>query len=167
VLDVSLNPGPGDWGCWSALVMSTDGITYRVSSAFVAPFADVRPLTTCETRYRTGRIGSDVLGGLSARTAATFAATTQVAWRSSWSAPRTSLQTLARTRCEMHAALRFMRAPVWQRVSDRELLLSDARFGVGGGGFSEVLVPVRGECGMEGRWIPNWRPPRSDVYSER
>ena len=166
VLDVSLNPGPGDWGCWSALVMSTDGITYRVSSAFVAPFADVRSLTTCETRYRTGRIGSDVLGGLSERTAATFAATTQVAWRSTWSAPRTTLQTLARTRCEMHAALRFMRAPVWQRVSDRELLLSDARFGVGGGGFSELLVPVRGECGMEGRWIPNWRPPRLDVMSD-
>jgi hypothetical protein len=167
VLDVSLNPGPGDWGCWSALVMSTDGTTYRVSSGFVAPFADVRSLATCEARYRAGRIGSDVLGGLSERTAATFAATTRVAWRSAWSAPRTTLQTLARTRCEMHAALRFMRAPVWQRVSDRELLLSDARFGVGGGGFSELLVPVRGECGMEGRWIPNWRPPRSDVYSER
>lgn len=167
VLDVSLNPGPGDWGCWSALVMSTDGITYRVSSAFVAPFAGVRPLATCEARYRAGRIGSDVLGGLSERTAAAFAATTQVAWRSSWSAPREALQTLARTRCEVRAALRFMRAPVWQRVSDRELLLSDARFGVGGGGFSEVLVPVSGACGMEGRWIPTWRPPRSDVYSER
>jgi hypothetical protein len=59
-----------------------------------------------------------------------------------------------------------MRAPVWQRVSDRELLLSDARFGVGGGGFSEVLVPVRGECGMEGAWIPTWRPPRLDVMSD-
>jgi inner membrane protein len=166
VLDVSLNPGPGDWGCWSAVVMSTDGTNYRVSTAFAAPFAGVRPLATCEARYRTGRIGSDVLGGLSARRAATFAATTQVAWRSAWSAPRETLQTLARTRCEVQAALRFMRAPVWQRVSDRELLLSDARFGVGGGGFSEVLVPVRGECGMEGAWIPTWRPPRLDVMSD-
>ena len=167
VLDVSLNPGPGDWGCWSVLVVSADATTYRVSSAFVAPFAPVRPLATCEARYRTGRIWGDVLGGLDGRTSPSFAATTQVAWRSSWSAPRTALSALVRTRCEMQAALRFMRVPVWQRVNERELVLSDARFGVGGGGFSDVLVPSTGACAMEGRWVPGWLPPRADVYSER
>lgn len=167
VLDVSLNPGPGDWGCWSVLVVSADATTYRVSSAFVAPFAPVRSLATCEARYRTGRIGGDVLSGFAGRTSPSFAATTQVAWRSSWSAPRTELSALARTRCEVQAALHFMRVPVWQRANERELMLSDARFGVGGGGFSDVLVPSTGACAMEGRWVPDWLPPRRDVYSER
>jgi hypothetical protein len=67
----------------------------------------------------------------------------------------------------MQAALRFMPVPVWQRLNERELVLSDARFGVGGGGFSDVLVPSTGACAMEGRWVPGWLPPRADVYSER
>lgn len=164
VLDVSLNPGPGDWGCWSALVMSTDGVQYRVSSAFVAPFV-ARPLATCEARYRTGRIGGDVLSGLAGSAAAPFAATTQVQWRSSWSAPRAELSALARAKCEVNAALHFMRAPVWQRRTDGALLLGDARFGLGG--FSDVGVPATGACTLQGAWIPAWVPPRRDVYSER
>ena len=167
VLDVSLNPGPGDWGCWSALVVTADPTTYRVSSAFVAPFAGARPLATCEARYGSGRIGSDVLGGLAAAEPSSFVATTHVRWRLSWRRPRAELQTLARTRCEVQAALRFMRVPVWQRVGERELVLSDARFGVGGGGFSEITVPAAGECGLRRAWIPGWLPPRRELYSAR
>jgi inner membrane protein len=167
VLDVSLNPGPGDWGCWSALVMSTDGDDYRVTSAFVAPFARVRPLATCDVRYRAGRIGSDVLDGLPEQAAAPFAATPQVQWRSSWRTSRAALGHLVRSRCEVEAALHFMRAPVWQRAGRDSLLLSDARFGVGGGGFSEFVFPVTGACSLRGRWIPGWQPPRADVSGNR
>ena len=166
VLDVVLNPGPGDWGCWSALVMSRQGNEYRVTSAFVAPFSAVRPLSTCAARYRTGRVGSDVLAGLSGTGEPVFSATATVTWRSSWSAPISSLAALARTRCEVDAALYFMRAPVWQPVGRDQLLLSDARFGVGGGGFSEVQLPATGACTLQEPWIPGWEPPRSDVLSQ-
>jgi len=162
LLDVVLNPGPGDWGCWSALVMSTRGDRYDVSTAFVAPLP-FRSLATCEAGYRTGRLGTDVLAALPSRTAATFGNTAQVRWRSSWQAPREALATLARTRCEVDAALHFMRAPVWQPAGTDQLLLSDARFGVGGGGFSEALVPARGPCSLTRPWIPDWVPPRADL----
>ncbi|GAB1342876.1 hypothetical protein MASR1M101_20030 [Gemmatimonas sp.] len=163
VLDVVLNPGPGDWGCWSALVMSRDGGRYRVTSAFVAPFGAVRSLEVCSARYQQGRIGGDVLANFAGRTDPVFAPTASVAWRSSWSAPLADLPMLARERCEVHAALHFMRTPVWQRVSPAQLLLSDARFGIGGSGFNEVVVPTNGGCSIPNGWIPGWVPPRTDL----
>lgn len=163
VLDVVLNPGPGDWGCWSALVMSRDSERYRVTSAFVAPFGAVRSLEVCSARYQQGRIGSDVLAGLAGRADPLFVPTASVVWRSSWSAPLADLPTLARVRCEVHAALYFMRTPVWQRVSPAQLLLSDARFGIGGSGFSDVVVPTNGACSFPNGWIPGWVPPRTDL----
>jgi inner membrane protein len=163
VLDVVLNPGPGDWGCWSALVMSRDGERYRVTSAFVAPFGAVRSLDTCTARYQGGRIGSDVLAPLVERADPVFVSTANVSWRSSWSAPLAELPRMARERCEADAALYFMRTPVWQRVTPAQLLLSDARFGIGGSGFSDVVVPTSGDCSFSNGWIPGWVPPRADL----
>jgi inner membrane protein len=163
VLDVVLNPGPGDWGCWSALVMSRSDGRYRVTSAFVAPLGSARSLTTCTARYRAGRIGSDVLAGLDQRSEPVFRGTAAVTWRSSWSVPLSEFEALTRARCEVDAALHFMRAPVWQRMGAGQLLLSDARFGVGGGGFSEVILPATGACSLQDPWIPGWEPPRADV----
>lgn len=164
VLDVVLTPAPGDWGCWSALVMSRSDGRYRVTSAFVAPFESVRPLATCAAQYRTGRIGSDVLAGLTEGGAPNFVATPAVGWRTTWSAPLPTLASLVHDRCEVDAALHFMRAPVWQQVGADRLLLSDARFGVGGGGFSELTVPATGDCTLRQPWIPGWVPPRADLF---
>lgn len=164
VLDVALTPAPGDWGCWSAVVMTRSRTEYRVTSAFVAPFPTVRPLALCHERYRVGRVGSDVLAGLAGADAARFGATATVGWRSSWGVPLASVATLVRDHCEADAAWYFMRAPVWQRVGDARWLLSDARFGVGGGGFSEVVLPATGACSLPHPWIPAWVPPRADLF---
>jgi inner membrane protein len=163
VLDVVLTPGPGDWGCWSALVMSRSPDAYTVSSAFVAPFPTARSLARCTAGSRTGRVGGDVLSGLRAHRAPVFLPSAKVAWRSSWSTPLPSLAALARSRCEVDAALYFMRAPVWQSLDNGRLLLSDARFGVGGGGFSEIELPPAGACTLRAPWIPGWVPPRAEL----
>ena len=163
VLDVVLTPGPGDWGCWTALVMSRRQDVYTVSSAFVAPFPAVRSLARCTSGYQAGRVGGDVLTGLRAQAAPVFAASARVQWRSSWSTPVDSLVSLVHSRCEVEAALHFMRAPVWQSLGNGRLRLSDARFGVTGGGFSEIEIPTTGACTLRDPWIPGWTPPRAEL----
>ncbi|MFY7922859.1 MAG: metal-dependent hydrolase, partial [Gemmatimonas sp.] len=99
VYDVALNPGPGDWGCWLAVVVTGTDTTYRVTTAVVAPFSGARSVSTCRSAYRGGRLGTDVLGDLPERAAAPFVATTQVVWRSTWRASRLALAALYAT-CE-------------------------------------------------------------------
>jgi hypothetical protein len=106
-----------------------------------------------------GRSGTDVLDALpGAEAAVPYAATTAVAWRSSWPARVGDLQQLAQ-RCEVAAALRFMRTPVWQ-TANGVLTLADARYGVQGG-FNVVSLPTAGPCTLAGKWIPTWTPPRA------
>ncbi len=166
LIDVVLNPGPGDVGCWSVLVVTAGADTYRVSSALVAPYS-ARDVAVCAASYASGRVGGDVLADAPGASASTpFASTSQVQWRRSWSQPRAALQQLVRDRCEARAALYFMRTPVWFAVSGAAgplWQLSDARYGVGGGGFSELTVPVRGACTLSDPWIPAWTPPRGDL----
>lgn len=158
VYDVVLNPGPGDWGCWSATVVTASDSVYRIATAFVAPFA-ARPLATCTSSYRTGRLGSDVLSVFPERELPPFTATGAVQWRSTWSSSRASLMALNDT-CEGNAALHFMRVPIFQRGRGG-MVLDDARFGIGGG-FSNVTIAANG-CSLVRPWIPGWVPPRLDL----
>jgi inner membrane protein len=163
VLDVVLTPAPADPTCWSTLVAtrSADGRQYRLSSGVVAPFG-VRRVAACEARYGFAKPASDVLAGLTGATPTVpFASGTQVAWRRRWEAPVASLQQLARDRCEVAAALRFMRTPVWE-VSGSTLALADARYGVRGG-FNAVAFPAASACTLTGKWLPPWTPPRRDL----
>jgi inner membrane protein len=165
VLDVVLNPAPGDPTCWTALVAtrSADGGAYRVTSAAAAVLAG-RDAARCRQAAPRGRAGGDVLSGLAgASLDPPFASTPQVAWRSTWQAPVAALAALAAKRCEVAAALRFMRTPVWQQGPDGALLLVDARYGMGGGFNTLRLPPPTGGCGLAGRWVPPWREPRRDL----
>lgn len=165
VLDVVLNPAPGDPTCWSALVVtrSADGGMYRVTSATAAVLAG-RDAARCRQAVPRGRAGGDVLEGLAGASPRTpFASTPQVAWRSSWQAPVAALAALAAERCEVAAALRFMRTPVWQGDANGALLLVDARYGMGGGFNMLRLPPPTHGCGVAGRWVPPWREPRRDL----
>jgi inner membrane protein len=167
VLDVVLNPAPADPTCWSTLVAtrSSDGATYRLTSGVVAPFA-VRTLAACEARYGFARVGGDVLSGLpTAIDRVAFAGSATVAWRRTWSAPVTELQRLVRERCEVAAALRFMRTPVWMieaSTGGDRLALTDARYGTSGG-FNALSFPAAGGCTLAGKWIPPWIPPRAEL----
>jgi hypothetical protein len=108
-------------------------------------------------------VGADVLAPLDrTQRVGDDAGTPQVAWRSAWRLPTDSLRALAASRCEVAAAFRFMRTPVWQAVGD-SLLLADVRYGVGRG-FNSVMLPARGgACTLRGKWVPGWREPRADL----
>jgi hypothetical protein len=53
---------------------------------------------------------------------------------------------------------------VWVERGNGTVLLSDARYGVSGGGFAElVLAPYPTPCSLTRSWVPGWEPPRADV----
>jgi inner membrane protein len=163
--DVVLNPAAGDPSCWLVLAVTTDGIMYRVNEGLVAPFPSLRTAASCAAAYRTARVAGNVLAALpGVSPAVPIDSSAALRWRSTWAVPRSELVALATERCEFAAALRFMRTPVWVERGNGTVLLSDARYGVSGGGFAElVLAPYPAPCSLTRSWVPGWEPPRADV----
>ena len=166
--DVVLTPAPADPTCWEAITVSTDGVLYRVSSARVAPFPKLRSRSDCQRAHGGRGFRGDPLATLptSVPVVPFDSTSAAVQWHRSWTAPRAELVALAAERCEFAVALRFMRTPVWQEYGNGTIVLSDARYGVGEGGFSDVVIPgVPGACPLAGRWVPGWVPPRLDIIA--
>jgi inner membrane protein len=162
--DIVLTQSPADPRCVEALVVERDGPTYRVTTATVAPWPGWRAAADCPSDIRAVRgeadDGPEVLGDLGGGLRRSARRSTPgVRWRREWSAPLDSLRTLAATHCQVAAALRFMRVPVWDRRADGAVRLSDLRYGFGGNGFADLFLPaVPAAC--PGR-VPPWVPPRA------
>jgi inner membrane protein len=166
--DVVLTPAPADPTCWEAITVSSDGVLYRVSSARVAPFPKLRSRSDCQRAHGGRGFRGDPLATLPTSTPVVPFDSTSAAvqWQRSWTVPRAELVALAAERCEFAVALRFMRTPVWQEYGNGTIVLSDARYGVGEGGFADVVIPgVPGACPLAGRWVPGWVPPRMDIIT--
>ncbi|MGQ0649656.1 MAG: metal-dependent hydrolase [Gemmatimonadaceae bacterium] len=149
--DVVISPAPGNPFCLDALVAADDRGAYHVTGATIAPFPRVRDAEDCSRASRWASAG--------ATTAHTDRR--EIRWGSTWSAPVAELRDFAATNCEVAAALRFMRIPVWRRMSNGDVELSDLRYGEGRGSFASILTPPRpARCP---RHVPPWLPPRSDL----
>jgi len=145
LVDAALTPAVGDPTCFTLLAVERDGATYRVSAATVAPWPHLRRAEWCPTRGTSRGLGPP-----------TRPATNAVLWTESWSAPVMELAALARDNCDVAAALRFVRVPVWARAGGT-IELWDARFGRGG--FAGVVTTDRpNPCP---RNVPPWTPPRA------
>jgi len=66
-------------------------------------------------------------------------------------------------RCDVRAALGFMRVPVWEVAPDGAVRLSDLRYGFGGDGFADLAFPA--QVGACPRFVPPWTPPRAAELS--
>ena len=165
IVDIALTPGAANPFCFDALVLSLTTSEYRVRSATVAPWirsrtADAQPPQSCRTRVVTSRFY-----GLRGVIALSPSVVNGVRWGEQWSAPLADLIALAQSRCEMAFALRFMRVPVWDRDANGDVRLSDVRFGVGTGGFTDLRI-ASGPCPVSSRaWIPPWTPPRAEALA--
>jgi inner membrane protein len=149
--DAVLTPAVGNPLCFRALVVEVDGPTYRATGATVAPYPALRTADRCG--------GADAELPTAVPTP-THASSPTVRWGAEWSAPRAELVTLARTHCEVAAALRFIRVPIWNRLPDGGIALSDLRYG-GGRGFADLELAARpARCPTR---VPGWVPPRQDV----
>jgi len=168
--DIVLNPAPGDPACWRAIVVTSDAVFYRVSTAVVAPWSGTTG-SACAARYRSGRMSGDPLVELADASPTVPFDTTLAAvrWGRTWAAPRAELIANAMERCEFAAALRFLRVPIWHEDGAGVIHLSDARFGTGGGFADLDIPPAPIPCsltsGQVPPWIPPWVPPRADVLS--
>ena len=163
LVDIVASPGAANPWCFDALVVSATAETYRVRAATITPWPRLpvraaRSLQSCRARGGATRF-TGVPGAIVREPRIAGGVT----WGDEWSAERRELVALANARCEVAAALRFYRVPVWVRDTDDTIRLSDLRFGVGGGGFSDVTA-APGPCPLSPRaWIPPWRPPRSEL----
>jgi hypothetical protein len=89
--------------------------------------------------------------------------TASIRWGRRWEAPAAELEALAAERCELSAALRFIRVPVWQRSPNGDVTLFDLRFGDGGNSFTTVVSRPGATCDWP---VPGWEWPRADVLEE-
>ena len=152
VLDVVVSPLPGNAVCIQVISLERSGGSYRISTARVSAAPSIADAADCATRS-----GAGPLFRTSPR-----ASTRAVRWDSEWSAPIGELATLARESCPVLAALRFIRAPIWQSQSSSAVLLGDVRYGGGSGSsFSDVSVPRRASSCP--RAVPPWTPPRAEL----
>lgn len=162
--DVVLTPAAADPRCFSAMVVTSTNAEYRVTTATVAPWSSGLNAAGCVAAGSgAGRNTLGALPGVSR--SVPFAASPAVAWGESWTAPRAEFVALVAARCEFAAAMRFMRTPVWSRDTSGVVDVTDARFGVGGGGFAGISVAPGTRCPLTGKWIPPWVPPRHDVLA--
>jgi inner membrane protein len=150
LVDAVLTPAPGDPTCLRALVMTLDGDTLRVARGMVAPWPSLHSLRSCAggapRRAEDGRPLDE--GQSPAR------------WSVVWSGSREELRGLTRDYCEVAAALRYMRIPIWRRLANGRVLVSDARYGEGS--FASLVATPDARC----RWyVPSWQPPRGALLS--
>jgi inner membrane protein len=161
--DVVVSPGAGNPFCFDALVLSTTGDEYRVRAATVTPWPTLRVNAARSPQSCRARGGATRFAGVPGATIVPPRIENGVTWGDEWTASRAELAELSTTRCEVAAALRFLRVPIWVRGADGSVALSDMRFGVGAGGFSDLAV-APGPCTLPAHaWIPPWTPPRNDV----
>ncbi len=89
------------------------------------------------------------------------AGTASVGWGAVWSAPHAELVALAAENCEVAAALRFIRVPVWRTRPDGRVHFAALRYGGSGDGFADLVTPARVVACPP--FIPDWEPPRGEV----
>jgi len=162
LLDAVLTPAAANPLCVGALVIERDGATYRVSSATVAVWPTMRSATECAGGERALEASRAFRSGIGEGLRASSRATTPgIAWSQSWSAPEAELVNMAASRCDVMAALEFMRVPVWERDPGGAIRLSDLRYGFGGDGFADLGFDATLQACPA--FVPGWTPPRADV----
>ncbi len=152
LVDAALWPMPGNPSCWAGVIVSR-GVddTLVLRRAMLAPFASVISAAHCP-RYRLPTTAPLV--------EVTAEPDARVHWGKELRAPIVQWQALAK-RCDVHAFLRFSRAPFWVE-RDGALLVGDLRFDrTEGEDFAEARFPKPpGACPQ---WIPSWTPPRAEI----
>jgi inner membrane protein len=151
--DVVLTPSVGNPLCLSVLALTAADGTYGVASAMVAPFPGIRRANDCRGAPRA----------LANGTPSGRADSRSIRWGALWTGEVSELRELARTNCEVAAALQFIRVPVWRHLANGEIELSDIRFGAAGGGFASI-VAARAPAPCP-RYLPGWDWPRLDLLS--
>jgi hypothetical protein len=149
--DVVVTPSPGDPTCLRVVAITAINDRYVIASGVAAPFSRLREVASC-------RIDGVALGGTPM-----LPGSPSLRWTSSWQGSIAELRGLATSKCEVGAALRFIRIPIWRPLDGGGTRISDVRYGEGPGSFASVDAPARpARCP---RFVPPWVPPRQDLLT--
>ena len=151
----ALTPFVGNPLCFNALVVETEAGEYRVSSAVVAAFGRVRPVSAC------GNAGATISrGGVPGDQRSTRSSTAVIRWNGEWRAPLSELSTAVQGNCEVAAAMQFIRIPAWRALPDSTFQVGDVRFGALSGFAAITATAPQTSCP---RFLPGWDAPRADI----
>jgi inner membrane protein len=149
--DVVLSPLPGNPLCLSAIVVTAGDGMYVATKATVAPAPALRSAAACNAVPD---------GGADRARAGRPAHSPAIRWGGEWRAPVAELQALAAERCEVSAALRFIRVPIWRRAPNGDVTLFDLRYGDGEDSFTTIVSSPGQSCDWS---VPGWAWPRRDL----
>jgi inner membrane protein len=156
-IDVSRSPVPATPLCWQvvAIQRSRDGLRYALRSADVSAWPSLVSASSCERAPR----------GTTAPLVLSAVREPSVVVTGSLEAPLAELRDRAQ-RCDVHAYLRWSRAPFFAPLpgSGGDFIAGDLRYDRSPAiEFAELRLPRNVEqCP---RFIPPWRPPRTDLLS--
>ncbi len=156
LLDVSLTPRPGVPWCWSALVASRSGATYRVRPVLHSQLPAVTAADECGLPRGEGHTAplrpSDLVSDPS------------WAWGAHFEAPVDALSELARQECRVDAFLRFARMPYWMPSGDG-WVVGDLRFDFESDlGFAELAISPGDTRGCTN--LPPWESAAAAAFRE-
>ena len=146
--DAVLNPSIGNPLCFSALIVEANGDQYSATEAMIASVPTLRDVNLCVDRAAYSVPASNVHSNTSA-----------VQWGKQWTGSRAELAGFVQVHCEIAAAMRFVRVPIWLRLPNDRIQFSDLRYGEGG--FASVVTS--GEAAACPRYLPPWTAPRADL----
>ncbi|MBK6514351.1 MAG: metal-dependent hydrolase [Polyangiaceae bacterium] len=160
VHDLSITPLPGNPMCFQAI-----GIGATKDGELVIAHASVAPFPFLVDAGRCPRPFDETTAPLVTPPASNDP---RVRPLGEFRAPQLELVELAQ-RCDVAAALRFMRMPFWLE-RDGVLVIGDARFDREAGvGFGELELPSRADAGSVvcPSFVPPWTPPRKKLFEAR
>ncbi len=153
--DAAMTSWPSNPLCWSGVLVSTtqagDFVLRRVTFA-LAP--DLVPVSACPVRETRATAPLVPVGAPDDNA---------VRWDGEHRVDLERLRKLARDRCDVAAAMRFVRAP-FLVDGDASFVLGDLRFDRDERlDFAELELPA--EPGRCPRFVPSWDPPRGDILA--
>ncbi|NUP10850.1 MAG: metal-dependent hydrolase [Polyangiaceae bacterium] len=153
LVDVALTPMPANPLCYYAVAIGESGGDVILQYSVVAPIPALRDASACPAPFEhttAPRLPPEAPADPGTRPLGTFRGSVA------------ELRELAR-RCDVGAALRFMRAPFWVERNG-QLIVGDARFDRDEEiDFAEVVMPPDSAGVTCPRNVPPWTPPRRDI----
>jgi inner membrane protein len=153
IVDVITTPRAANPLCYSAIAVALTGERYRAILAQVATVPWLLGANHC---------APDRSESTAAISPIQIPAERAVAWHGSFEGELAELTALAK-RCDVAAALRFLRVPHWQRTPDGTLILGDLRYDRSRQlEFAELEFPSLPVCPPN---VPPWLPPRRELFT--
>jgi inner membrane protein len=156
LVDRVVTPMPANPLCWDVMLVQQADASLVLRRAILTLAPSLLRADQCPSLRLGGRISAPL-------TEVPIADTERVKWYGQVASPVAELTTLARTNCEVAAAMHFIRAPWLAKLPDGEQALGDLRYDREPAlGFAELAITDQPSCPP---FVPPWIEPRRDILN--